>query len=137
MSSVPIYSAPLVLVVDDDPQLRTAVGRILRSAGYAVSEVRNAADALAIARRGTHIDLLLTDIILPRTSGIELARMIRALDAGTRVLYMTGHAEDPHVIALTTEGEILRKPFGADRLLQTVSSTLADGSGRAPATLAS
>jgi DNA-binding NtrC family response regulator len=113
-----------ILIVDDDPQLRSAVSRVLRDAGYRVMQARNASDALSQIKSKT-VDLLLTDVIMPRSSGIELAQMASAISPRTQVLYMSGHPEDPHIRALMGNANFLEKPFNPDELIQAVRRVLA------------
>jgi DNA-binding NtrC family response regulator len=122
---------PVVLVVDDDPQLRTAILRVLRSAGIAAAAARNSADALDTIRRSNSIFVLLTDIILPRGSGLELAGLAVAFRPELRVIYMSGHPEDPHVKALKGQSNFLQKPFDIESLVSMVRG-LIPGPGPSP-----
>ena len=103
---------PLILLVDDDSQLRR---------GYRVFEADSGAEALTIAaRQDGAIHLLLTDVLMPGMNGMELARAITARRPGTPVLYMSGG--DPQTLREWLGGDsmVLRKPFLPDALLQRV-----------------
>ncbi len=116
-----------VLVVEDDPGVREFVCRVLRDDGFEVGEAQSGDLALEIATKsGTPFDLLLTDLIMPGTSGGVLFDQIASRCPDTRVLYMSGYAED----ALGTgEGTVspqrlLHKPFSAHTLIERVDAAL-------------
>src|SRR5215813_13114526 len=112
-----------VLVVDDDLQLRELARKILTSSGFTVLEADSGeqAEQLANLHSGA-IDLLLTDVVMPGTSGREVARRICDGHSKTRVLYMSGYPGD----AVAQHGVIsagisfLQKPFSPDRLIEKV-----------------
>src|SRR6266550_3530643 len=76
-----------VLLVEDAPMIRRLAREIMSRAGYAVIEAGDAEQALTLAGKHGHIDLLLTDLIMPGPSGVELAEQLRAARRGVRVLY--------------------------------------------------
>ncbi len=82
-----------VLITEDDPDVLTIAVETLRSLGYEVYSAANASEALTILKRNTPIDILFTDIVLPRgINGIELAREARRLRPEIRVLLASGYA---------------------------------------------
>ena len=87
------YTAPTILVVDDEAPIRQLMRRILENQGYAVLEATTYDEALKTYRRhrGT-IRLVITDISLPGNNGYELAAEIRQLDPEVPVIYMSGRA---------------------------------------------
>src|SRR5262249_10850699 len=96
------------------------------SFGYEVIAARDAADAIRLAEEhpGT-IDLLLTDVVMPRTSGPVLAERIRALRPDVKVVFMSGYAPD----AMTRHGSLagaalLQEPFGRDELEKAMRAAL-------------
>ncbi len=116
-----------VLLVEDEPPVRRAARAILRRRGYTVLEARDGEEALAVA--GEHdgpIDLVLTDMVMPRMDGPELVRRLRASRTDVRVLLMSGYAGD----FLSSSGELasglefLEKPFTAERLAERVREVL-------------
>lgn len=116
-----------VLLVDDDAALREVTRRMLAHNGYHVLVSRSTHDALSIAiEYRDEINLLLTDIIMPRMQGRELANRIRAARPTMRVLYMSGYAYP----VLTTQGkldprvDLLAKPFSEWVLLERVRNCL-------------
>jgi DNA-binding response OmpR family regulator len=104
-----------ILVVEDEGATRKLIGLILRQAGYAVLEAGDGETARDIYRgkRG-EVDLLLTDVSLPGTSGCELAAVLQESEPALSVLFMSGMPQ-PDVT-----GPFLRKPFGVAELLQRV-----------------
>jgi two-component system cell cycle sensor histidine kinase/response regulator CckA len=115
-----------VLLVEDDDLVRKAARRILETDGYRVVEAANGAEALAVAESfGGPIDLLLTDVVMPRMNGRDLAIALRSSRPTIKVIYVSGYAgglidsEDP--------GERrahLRKPFSPAALLGKVREQL-------------
>ena len=118
---------PVILFVEDDEDLLEMTTLMLRERGFTVLTAQNAADAVMILRtREGPVDVLVTDLRLPGVSGGELARSAVALRPGLDVVYVSGI---PHEIALklnllTAGGNFIEKPFSADRLAATVSTSL-------------
>jgi PAS domain S-box-containing protein len=116
-----------VLLVEDVDTVRALAREILRLNGYTVIEARHAREALLLseAHRGT-IHLMLTDIVMPGMSGGELARRLRTQRPATRVLYMSGYADDAIFRHGVPEEEIafLQKPFTAAVLSRKVRDVL-------------
>jgi two-component system cell cycle sensor histidine kinase/response regulator CckA len=119
--------AEVVLLVEDEPQVRALAARILADHGYRVLEACEGREALRIAERHPGIiDLLLTDVVMPRMTGHELARRLRLARPETRVLFMSGHSEE----AITLRGDVaagaafMRKPFAPETLARTVRGIL-------------
>ncbi|HEY6525419.1 MAG TPA: PAS domain S-box protein, partial [Solirubrobacteraceae bacterium] len=83
---------PTLLLVEDEPALRMLVVTMLEEEGYLILQAGNGLDAIAVAEhhRGD-IDLLLTDVVMPRMSGPELAQKLRGLRPGLEVLFMSGY----------------------------------------------
>jgi len=108
-----------VLFVEDEPALRRLGRRILERAGYRVVEAIDGASALAILRAPDEtIDVLVTDVMMPRMSGGELAEQARRLHPGLPILFVSGHAnEDANRLDLESSSW-LQKPFSAEALLE-------------------
>lgn len=115
-----------VLVVEDSDDFREIVDRILSQNGYEVLVAGNGPDALEMARQYSgHIDLLLTDMIMPRMLGSELAPRLVASRPDLRVLYMSGFAEPGLKPGAVSPGvALLDKPFTQPALLARVRQTL-------------
>jgi signal transduction histidine kinase/ActR/RegA family two-component response regulator len=117
-----------VLVVDDDPQVLRYVASTLQQAGYRVQAVSNAEDAWQsyLAQNADPFRLVLSDVVMPRTTGIDLARRLLANDGLVRVLFMSGRVAPD----FTRQGlapnriDLLTKPFAPDGLLRAVRSAL-------------
>ncbi|MDD5210563.1 MAG: response regulator [Elusimicrobiales bacterium] len=108
-----------VLLVDDDSSLRAPIRRALTLAGFNVIEASSAEEALAACKKQKErIHLLLTDMVLPKMNGIELAEQVGALRPGIKVLFMSGYT-DHAVLAqgiLDPDQNFIQKPFTLDTL---------------------
>ncbi len=128
-TGVPPPSGATILVVDDQHAVREVVQRILRDAGYDVLSAASAQEALALA--GQHsVELLLSDVVMPGGTGLELAQEVRRLRGAIPVLYMSGFADEPPG-AGDERPAILQKPFGREALLEAVSALLPSAGGGA------
>ena len=117
-----------VLFVEDEVALRDLMHRVLTKGGYTVLVAGDGLEALALVEDHTHpIDLVVTDVIMPRMSGPELATRLRARDPGIRLLYVSGYTADQLRSAQTDLGAdatLLPKPFTSDGLLRKVREVL-------------
>jgi signal transduction histidine kinase/response regulator RpfG family c-di-GMP phosphodiesterase len=117
-----------VLVVDDNPDLRTYVARILRAAGFAVVLARNGAEGLEMAKEQDP-DVIVTDLMMPVVSGLDLIRMIREDEKlrGTPVILLTAKADEDTRIEGVERGAdaYLSKPFNDRELLAEVRNLVA------------
>jgi PAS domain S-box-containing protein len=116
-----------VLLVEDEEALRKIARRLMERSGYAVVETGDPLEAIRLATEKRHdIDLLLTDVVMPEMSGIELAERILRRDATTKVLFMSGYPEsviEEH--GLLPEGmKLLQKPFDETVLLKELREVL-------------
>jgi len=129
----PETSLETILVVEDEAGIRALVRKILRRQGYVVLEASNGDDALKIcAGHKGKIDLLVTDVMMPRMSGRELADRLTALRPDLRILYVSGYTDD----AMLSSGSFpsgtafLQKPFTLGSLLGKVREVLDVGQSR-------
>jgi CheY-like chemotaxis protein len=115
-----------ILVVDDDPTLRSLLVETLDAVGYRVSAASDGVEALAELRRRepTAIDLLLTDIKMPNMDGFALLKKIRRSYPDLPVLFITGVISDEAMSAASPDG-FLAKPFRIARLEELIENTLA------------
>jgi len=111
-----------ILVVDDEPFFGSAVNTILRNAGFHTIEARDGLEAYEIVRAiGASIELLLTDVQMPRMGGLSLINAVRELCPKMPVLLMTGSQLEN----LPRSYAVLNKPIGREALLQAVRSAIA------------
>jgi PAS domain S-box-containing protein len=110
----------VVLLVEDDPQVRGGVRRALCNLGYEVHATADANEALALCRSCTRIDLLLTDVVLREFGGVRLASEMRAMRPTLPVLFVSGHAE----VATQGLGPMLPKPFTTTELEAALAGVL-------------
>ncbi|HYD88651.1 MAG TPA: ATP-binding protein [Vitreimonas sp.] len=113
-----------ILVVDDEPGVRSFMADALRDAGFKVTEAAHAGDALKALESERPI-LLVTDYSMPGMTGLELGERARAQVEGLRVLIVSGYADADAIEASPSRPTLLRKPFDEHALLQAVRDVLA------------
>lgn len=115
-----------ILVVEDEDAVRGLTCEVLRRRGYHVLEAAHGVDALKVVDgHKAHIDLLLTDIVMPYMNGRDLAAQMATLRPTTKVLFVSGYTD--HVVArqeLAAGAPFLQKPFTPDVLARKVRSVL-------------
>jgi CheY-like chemotaxis protein len=119
-----------VLVVEDEEAICNFILSILRRNGYDATGARSGAEAMSIlSSRRSGFQLLISDVVMPQMSGIELGRRIAEADQGVKILYMTGYSKHALVEAESLNGalDILRKPFTAEQLLRKIREVLDAG----------
>jgi PAS domain S-box-containing protein len=123
-----IGKGEMILVVEDDDILRAAIHRILSTNGYEVLEAANGNEALDLLGlyADDEIELLLTDVVMPKMLGRELASHVRAKQPGIRVLFMSGYAASAFgpTNSLEEGSVLLNKPFGEHDLLLQIRTAL-------------
>ena len=114
-----------ILIVDDEEGLREGLSRLLEDEGYAVLCAENGEKALEIVR-GTHIDLILTDMRMPGISGIDLLKKVRKIRENIGVIILTGYGEIESYIEAMNFGamEYVSKPFKVNELKFIVNKIL-------------
>ena len=115
-----------ILVVEDDASLRKLTSSVLGSMGYTVLEAFDAESALALASDlNVHIDLLLTDVLMPKMTGVELSTALQKLRTELKVLLMSGYTGNLIAPHRSTEAiGLIEKPFTRHSLLSKVRSAL-------------
>ena len=117
----------IILLVEDEPSVRLLTQHILRTHGYTVHEAEDGFQALDLIRRNTlHIDLLITDLVMPGMNGKELAMRLRGHFGDLKVLYMSGYSDNPPVTGAESQGPttFLQKPFSPEDLIRLVREIL-------------
>jgi two-component system, cell cycle sensor histidine kinase and response regulator CckA len=115
-----------ILLVEDEPQVRRLVRTVLEHAGYVVLVAEDGQDALRVAERALRIDLLLSDVRMPRLGGVQLARRLSSAWPRLKVLLMSGYP-DVDAVALGESGfaeALLAKPFTTSELLERMRALL-------------
>jgi two-component system cell cycle sensor histidine kinase/response regulator CckA len=126
----PARGGETVLVVEDKKPLRDVIEEMLRERGYVVLTAADGQEALQAAQgRLDDLDLLLTDVIMPQLSGLELAQRLAQMKPDLRVLYMSGYVDNDIVRRASVGGHyaFLEKPFSADELAVAVRKALGEG----------
>jgi two-component system, cell cycle sensor histidine kinase and response regulator CckA len=123
----PIWGVHRILVVEDEVEVRVLICNVLRQAGYEVLDAIDGEHALQIsAATPGEIHLLLTDVIMPRLGGRQLAAKFLERRPASRVLYMSGYTDDKlgHHGVLDPDVELIQKPLTPDALLRRVREIL-------------
>ncbi len=118
-----------ILLVEDDTSVRSPIRRMLERAGYRVLEAGEAQEAVKVAiQHNAALDLMLTDVVMPRMSGRQLAERMAVLYPGMKVLYMSGYADDALVREAAAEQgrDFIEKPFTSLTLVRKVREVLGD-----------
>ena len=115
-----------LLIVEDEPLVRSMATRVLRIAGYTVLTAGDGAEALRVAgERSRPVDLLVTDVVMPQIGGEDLAARLRALWPGLLVLYISGYTERGFASrGLAPGSAFLQKPFTPAALAHRVRELL-------------
>jgi CheY-like chemotaxis protein len=119
-----------ILIVEDDDNLRSLLQRTLEAVGFSVLPATDGVEGLRLCQEHDRtIDLMVSDIVMPRLNGIQLSEQVRASHPAMRFLFVTGFAEEfPEVRELIKIGAtILEKPFLPSELLRKVEDTLNQG----------
>jgi CheY-like chemotaxis protein len=122
-------SAPTILLVEDDHDVRAYVVEILRDMHFQVLEAHDGDAALGLLERNdVRLDLLLTDVVLPGMNGGQLAEEIKRRQPDVRVLFMSGYAPDAilHQGQIEPGTEIIQKPVTQEMLADRIRQVLED-----------
>lgn len=132
-----------ILLVEDEPSVRTLVRDELRKLGYRVIEAKNGVEACLLAtQQAGSLQLLLTDVVMPGMGGRELAQHLSVIKPDLRILFISGYMDDVGIMAGQEEGmsSFLQKPFTPEVLARAVrtlldASTPSDKTSTSPSTL--
>jgi CheY-like chemotaxis protein/two-component sensor histidine kinase len=117
-----------ILLVEDQDFVRAVTRRLLEAAGYQVIDSANAGNALNVVQDQLNtLDLLLTDVVMPEMSGVELAEQVAMRRPELPVLYMSGFTRDEvlHDARNNRPAQFLQKPFSRDQLITGVRDAMA------------
>jgi PAS domain S-box-containing protein len=131
---VPRGRGEVILVVEDEPDVRRMAERMLTKNGYSVFGTGVGEEALAICREEElEIDLLLTDVIMPEMLGTELVERVKLLRPGISIVFMSGYSHEvlaPGALAEQNGCAFIEKPFSAGELLKAIRELLDRRGGR-------
>ena len=126
-----VHVGARVLVVEDEQSIREMVAEALERAGYTVTVAADGEQALTLAETAGDIDLLVSDVVMPRMNGPELRDRLLQRHPDLRVLFVTGYAPQIGGAAPRSTDRVLQKPFRLGELLAAVADLL-DGRARRP-----
>ena len=125
--SIPAPGRGVICVAEDEPLVRRSIVRALRSAGYEVLEAADGVTALEVARDYDGVvDLLLTDVVMPKMNGPALARSMVESHPRLKVVFMSGYADSDvfHEGTNMAGAQFVQKPFTASQLIESLQSIL-------------
>jgi CheY-like chemotaxis protein len=119
-----------ILVVDDEPAMRQLIDLVLNKEGWIVQTAGSAEEAIdAVKKADNPPALIICDVLMPKTDGLELMRRICARIPGVDVIFISGHLSDVSWWPTDLrEHRFLAKPFENAHLIAAVSEAMADGS---------
>ncbi|MBV8879749.1 MAG: response regulator [Planctomycetaceae bacterium] len=117
-----------VLLVEEEQNVRTLLGKYLSEQGYAILEARNAEEALQRCKehRASPVNLMICDLVMDEMNGVELARQLRTHHPRLKTIYLSAHSESSVIyrgIPLT-DIQFLPKPFKLKELISSVNDLL-------------
>jgi CheY-like chemotaxis protein len=124
-----------VLFAEDDDLVRALITRVLRGQGYRVLEASDGQSAIELFRaQSARVDVVLTDLMMPRRSGLELVNAVLAFQQGTPIVVMSGYTSDPAGASLLTELGIpvISKPTTPTTILLKLRQVLDAAQSRDP-----
>ena len=118
-----------ILVVEDDATVRLVISDSLKDLGYKILAASDARNAITLLRTSQHIDLLISDVVMPHVNGRKLAETARGLRSNLKVLFVSGYAENATARGdfLDYGMDMLTKPFTLDALAAKVHSLIKSG----------
>ena len=113
----------IVLLAEDEEAVRDLACEFLTTSGYTVIAAKDGLEALELAeQQGKTIDILVTDIVMPRMRGTELAVRLKRTHPNLNIVYMSGYLEHDSDASFVTNTELLQKPFSRETLLQKLNA---------------
>jgi len=115
----------IILLAEDESAVRKFLMAALKAHGYRVVEARDGADALEIGRKLQHIDLVLSDVVMPSMNGGKLATELKAIHPKAKFLFISGYTKDTVSMKDLGDGaSFLQKPFTQTEILAKVREVL-------------
>lgn len=112
-----------VLIIEDDATVLTFIDRVLTQHGHTVLAAEDPDHArFVLAEHGTEPDLLLVDIVLPGSNGLDYARAAKAANPALKIVFMTGLVHRSPSVLRSGLGPVLHKPFTVEELFKTIDS---------------
>jgi len=123
-----INPPPVVFIVDDEPSVREAVARLMRSAGLATRTFASSMEFLDAYQPDAHCCVIL-DVAMPQISGLELQQALAQAGVAPPIVFLTGRGDVPLSVRAMKQGatDFLTKPIDAEELLTAVRAALARG----------
>ena len=112
-----------ILLVEDEPAVKGLFSQALNREGYTVHEARNGVEALEVMKGVDHIDVLVTDVVMPYMKGPELARQLLAKQPDLKVIFVSGYVAPGD---LGPHQALLQKPFVRQQLIDKVKEVLGE-----------
>ena len=127
VSSAALPATPEVFLVDDDPSVRRALARLIKSAGHQVQTFASAREFLATRADGQEAACLVLDVRMPGLSGTDLQRELQILNRSVPIVFITGHGNIPMSVQAMKAGAVdfLPKPVKDTDLLRAIEQALA------------
>jgi len=118
----------IILLVEDEEGLRALNARGLTSRGYTVLEASNGVEAIEVLEKQGHVDLVVSDVVMPEMDGPTLLKELRRRDPNVKVIFVSGYAEEAFQKNLPEQEpyQFLAKPFTLKQLVSKVKETMAD-----------
>lgn len=116
-----------ILLIEDDQALREGTGAMLARQGYEVLAAADGEEAIALFQRSeTRVDLVISDVVMPKVSGDEFYLVLQQLNPGTRFLFISGYSprEVMELTSLGPEVPLISKPWTSQELLQKIREVL-------------
>jgi two-component system cell cycle sensor histidine kinase/response regulator CckA len=116
-----------ILLVEDNDDVRRAITRILESLGNVVVVARDGVEAIERLQDASSVDVVVTDVLMPRIGGIELVERLRVIDPLLPVVFMSGYPgpESNGTIVMDEQTVFLQKPFDPGELAEAVAGLAA------------
>ena len=116
-----------ILLVEDEEGLRALNARGLTSRGYSVLEASNGVEAIEVLEKNGHVDLVVSDVVMPEMDGPTLLKELRRRDPAVKVIFVSGYAEEAFQKNLPEQEqyEFLAKPFTLKQLVSKVKEIMA------------